>query len=131
MIAEIGHFALVLALCVAVLQAAVPLVGAARGDAALMAWARPAALAQFLFIAHRVFRADARLRGQRFFARQCRGQFEQREAAALQVERRVEQPRGLDAPLGVHPGAVRRRGGGVRPQSAAGVARAACWPCRR
>src|ERR1700693_3467938 len=51
MIDEIGHFALVLALCVAVLQSTVPLVGAARGDAALTAWARPAALAQFLFIA--------------------------------------------------------------------------------
>ena len=51
MIDEIGHFALVLALCVAVLQSTVPLVGAARGDAALTAWARPAAVAQFLFIA--------------------------------------------------------------------------------
>jgi len=51
MIDEIGHFALVLALCVAVLQSTVPLIGAARGDAALTAWARPAALAQFLFIA--------------------------------------------------------------------------------
>jgi cytochrome c-type biogenesis protein CcmF len=51
MITEIGHFALVLALCVAVLQAILPLYGAARGEAALIAWARPAALAQFLFIA--------------------------------------------------------------------------------
>ncbi len=50
MINEIGHFALVLALCIAALQAVVPLVGAARNDAALMAWARPAALAQFLFV---------------------------------------------------------------------------------
>jgi cytochrome c-type biogenesis protein CcmF len=51
MITEIGHFALVLALCVAVLQSTLPLYGAARGEAALIAWARPAALAQFLFIA--------------------------------------------------------------------------------
>src|SRR5580700_11381286 len=51
MITEIGHFALVLALCVAVLQATLPLYGAARGEAALIAWARPAALAQFLFVA--------------------------------------------------------------------------------
>ena len=50
MINEIGHFALVLALCIAALQAVVPLIGAARNDAALMAWARPAALAQFLFV---------------------------------------------------------------------------------
>ena len=51
MIDELGHFALVLALFVAVLQAALPLVGAARGDAVLIAWARPAALGQFLFVA--------------------------------------------------------------------------------
>jgi cytochrome c-type biogenesis protein CcmF len=48
---EAGHFALVLALCIAALQSVVPLVGAARNDPALMAWARPAALAQFLFVA--------------------------------------------------------------------------------
>jgi cytochrome c-type biogenesis protein CcmF len=51
MITEIGHFALVLALCVALLQASLPLYGAARGDGLMIAWARPAALAQFLFIA--------------------------------------------------------------------------------
>src|SRR3977135_4285803 len=50
MITEIGHFALVLALCVSVLQASLPLYGAARGDGALIAWARPAAFAQFLFV---------------------------------------------------------------------------------
>ena len=51
MITEIGHFSLVLALCVAVLQAVVPLAGATRGDPSLTAWARPAALTQFLFVA--------------------------------------------------------------------------------
>ncbi len=51
MITEIGHFSLILALCVAVLQAVVPLVGATKGDPALTAWARPAALTQFLFVA--------------------------------------------------------------------------------
>jgi cytochrome c-type biogenesis protein CcmF len=51
MIDEAGHFALILALCVAVLQTVVPLVGAARNDAALIAWARPAAVTQFLFVA--------------------------------------------------------------------------------
>src|SRR6266436_6449033 len=51
MINEVGHFALVLALCIAALQAVVPLIGAARNDGLLMGWARPAALAQFLFVA--------------------------------------------------------------------------------
>jgi cytochrome c-type biogenesis protein CcmF len=50
MIAEIGHFALVLALCVALVQAVVPLVGARRGNLALMNVAGPAASLQFLFI---------------------------------------------------------------------------------
>src|SRR5881394_802699 len=55
MINELGHFALILALCIAALQAVVPLIGAARNDAALTAWARPAALTQFLFVATAFF----------------------------------------------------------------------------
>ncbi|RAU22992.1 heme lyase NrfEFG subunit NrfE [Paramagnetospirillum kuznetsovii] len=51
MIAEIGHFALVLALCVALVQAVVPLMGANRGWASWMAVAGPASSLQFLFIA--------------------------------------------------------------------------------
>jgi cytochrome c-type biogenesis protein CcmF len=50
MIDEIGHFALVLALCVAAIQATLPLIGAARQEPALVALARPAALAQFVFV---------------------------------------------------------------------------------
>jgi cytochrome c-type biogenesis protein CcmF len=55
MIDEAGHFALILALCVAALQAVVPLYGAARRDAVLTAWARPAALLQFGFVAFAFF----------------------------------------------------------------------------
>ena len=51
MIPEIGQFAIVLALCVAIAQGVLPLVGAARGDAAWMGFARPAAQAQFALIA--------------------------------------------------------------------------------
>src|SRR6516164_2069289 len=51
MLVEIGHFALVLALLVALVQAVVPLAGAAVRNAALMALARPAALAQFGLVA--------------------------------------------------------------------------------
>jgi cytochrome c-type biogenesis protein CcmF len=46
MIVELGHFALVLALAVAVVQGVVPLVGAWRNDQAMMDVARTAALAQ-------------------------------------------------------------------------------------
>ncbi|MEO0034769.1 MAG: hypothetical protein RLZZ501_792 [Pseudomonadota bacterium] len=50
MIAETGHFALVLALAVAVVQATVPLAGARRGRPAWMAVAGPASALQFLLI---------------------------------------------------------------------------------
>lgn len=50
MIAELGHYLLVLALAMAIVQAVVPLIGAARGDAALMAAGRGAAMAQMLSI---------------------------------------------------------------------------------
>ena len=50
MIPELGHFALILALLVAVAQGTLPLYGAQRRDAALMAIAKPAALAQFALV---------------------------------------------------------------------------------
>ncbi len=50
MLPELGQVALVLALLVALLQAALPLVGAQRGNAAWMAVARPAAFAQLLLV---------------------------------------------------------------------------------
>jgi cytochrome c-type biogenesis protein CcmF len=50
MIPEIGHFALILALSLALCQSVMPLLGAHRGDAALMTVARPAALGQFVFV---------------------------------------------------------------------------------
>lgn len=50
MIAEIGHFALALALAVALVQSIVPLIGAARRDYGWMAVATPAAAVQFLCV---------------------------------------------------------------------------------
>ena len=51
MIAELGHFALILALCVALVQTTVPLIGAQKGWNGWMAVAAPAALAQFGLVA--------------------------------------------------------------------------------
>ena len=51
MINELGHFALILALGVALVQMVVPLIGAARGWGAWMAVAVPAATVQFALIA--------------------------------------------------------------------------------
>ena len=50
MIPELGHFALILALCIALVQGTLPILGAARDNAALMAIARPAAQGQFVFV---------------------------------------------------------------------------------
>ncbi|MGE0214084.1 MAG: heme lyase CcmF/NrfE family subunit [Parvibaculaceae bacterium] len=50
MIAEIGHFSLVLAFALALFQTAVPQYGAFRGDAALMRTGVPAAGMQFLLL---------------------------------------------------------------------------------
>ncbi len=50
MVPEIGHFALILSLCIAVVQGTVPIAGAAIGNAMWMAVAKPAARGQFLFV---------------------------------------------------------------------------------
>ena len=50
MIPELGHFALIVALGITIIQSLVPLFGAARNDAAMIAVARPAAYAQLLFV---------------------------------------------------------------------------------
>ena len=51
MIPEIGHFALILALCIAVILSVVPMVGSFVGRYSWMAFARPAAGVQFFLIA--------------------------------------------------------------------------------
>lgn len=48
---ELGHFALILALVVALVQGSLPLAGAARGRAGWMAVGEPAAVAQFACVA--------------------------------------------------------------------------------
>jgi cytochrome c-type biogenesis protein CcmF len=51
MVPEIGQFALILALLLALTQATLPLIGAARGNRAWIAVAAPAGQAQFIFVA--------------------------------------------------------------------------------
>lgn len=51
MIPEIGHFALILALTMALSQSVLPLLGAANGNSTWIALARPSARGQFLFTA--------------------------------------------------------------------------------
>jgi len=51
MIAELGHYALMLALGLALIQGVMPIVGARNNDPVLMNMAAPTALAQFAFVA--------------------------------------------------------------------------------
>ncbi|MDD1617000.1 MAG: cytochrome c-type bioproteinis protein CcmF [Methylococcaceae bacterium NSP1-2] len=51
MIAELGHFSLILTLCIALVLGIVPIIGAFRGLTGWVAVARPAAFAQLLFMA--------------------------------------------------------------------------------
>jgi len=51
MIPEIGNFAIIVALLLALIQGALPIFGAARGNAALMGMARPVAVGHFVFVA--------------------------------------------------------------------------------
>src|SRR2546426_8335058 len=51
MIPEIGQFALIIALLLAITQASLPMLGAARGNRSWMAVAVPAGQAQFIFVA--------------------------------------------------------------------------------
>ncbi len=51
MIPELGHYALVLALALGLMQAVVPLIGAQRRDVTLMSLGNSTALAQFFFVA--------------------------------------------------------------------------------
>jgi cytochrome c-type biogenesis protein CcmF len=50
MIPELGHFALIIALCIAGVQAVLPLIGAQHGNTTWMALARPAAHGQLVFV---------------------------------------------------------------------------------
>ncbi|KJH80957.1 heme lyase CcmF/NrfE family subunit [Stutzerimonas stutzeri] len=51
MIPELGHLAMILALCLALVQGTLPLIGAWRGDQQWMGLAQPAAWGQFSFLA--------------------------------------------------------------------------------
>jgi cytochrome c-type biogenesis protein CcmF len=51
MIPELGHYALILALCVAICQSSIPLLGAARNNISWMSVARPAAQVQAALVA--------------------------------------------------------------------------------
>jgi hypothetical protein len=134
MIPEIGHYALILALFMALAQGTLPLVGAHRGDGGLMALARPAAEGQLLFIVvafaaltWSYVTSDFSVANVVANSHSAKPLIYKISGVDLQDQRRLGQSRGLDAVVGPDPRPIWRRGRGVRRQSAAG---AAC-PCAR
>ena len=115
---EVGHFALVLAFALALVQSVVPLVGARTGNERMMAVGGPVVARRFRAGRARLRGADRRLRAVRFLGRERVGELALAEAAALQDHRHLGQPRGLDAALGADPDLLRRAGRGLRRQSA-------------
>ena len=118
MIAELGHYALVLALALALIQSVVPMVGARLARRHADGRRGPDRAGAVRVRRGRLRGADRVLRRLGFLGRQRVREFALGDAADLQVHQRVGQPRGLDAALGPDPGAVRRAGGGVRRQPA-------------
>ena len=89
---EIGHFALVLAFALALIQSTVPLVGALSGDERMMAVAGPVAVTGFALTAVAFVGADHGLCAVGFLGRQCLGEFPLAEADAVQDHRHLGQP---------------------------------------
>jgi len=50
MIPELGHFSLILALCMAIILGSLPIIGSFRGYSSWIAVAKPAAFAQLFFM---------------------------------------------------------------------------------
>ena len=79
---ELGHFALILAMLVALVLATLPMVGAARGNVAWMCLARPAAFLHGMLLIGLPL-ADIRLCRQRLQRALRGGKLQQRAAADL------------------------------------------------
>ena len=123
MIAEIGHYALVLALGLALIQGSVPLIGVRLRDRRSGRDGAAARLGAIRFCRDLLRGLDRLLCRLRFLGLQCVREFAFGDAAYLQIHERVGKPRRLDAALGADPERVRRDGRGLRPQSAGEPAR--------
>ena len=131
MIAELGHYALVLALALALDPGDRAALGRAHATiATLMGVAGSTALAQFAFVALSFAALTACYVASDFSVAQRVREFAFGDAADLQVHRRVGEPRRLDAAVGADPRAVRRAGRAVRRQSAGDAEGQCARACR-
>ncbi len=89
MIPEIGQFALIIALLLALTQATLPLIGASRGNRTWIALAAPAGQAQFIFVAIAFCCLGIFIHHQRLLRSQRRYQLQFTTAAALPARRNL------------------------------------------
>ena len=89
---ETGHFALVLAFALALVQSVVPALGARTGNDRLMAVGGPVTIAGFLADGAVLRRPDGRLSPVRLLGRQRLGELPFAAADDLQDHRRLGQP---------------------------------------
>ena len=114
MIAELGHYALVLALGLGLIQAIVPIIGARTYDTALMRLANSTALMQFAFVAFSFAALTVCYVNSDFSVANVFENSHSRMPLIYKITA-VGEPRGLEnAPVGPHPRPLRRAGRGVR-----------------
>ena len=119
MIPELGHYALVLALVMALAQASLPMVGAARGIRPWMQLAKPAALAQFAFVAFAFLALMLAFATSDFSVAIVTQHSHSEQPLIYKLTRHLGQSRGLAAAVGAHPHHLRRAGRAVRREPAA------------
>ena len=103
MIPEIGHYALILALCVAVVQGILPIYGAAVGNSMLMAVAKPAARGQFLLVLLAFCCLGYAFADKDFSVLYVALHVEFTAPPSLSARGHLGRARGVAAPLDVHP----------------------------
>ena len=118
MIPELGHYALMLALGLALIQGIMPIVGTRTQRSGADEHRRAGGAGAIRLRRHRVFGARRMLRRLRFLGAQCLREFQFGDAADLPAHQHLGQSRRLDDAVGVDPGVLRRAGRAVRHQSA-------------
>ena len=118
MIPELGHYALMLALGLALIQGIMPIVGTRTNDAVLIEHGRADGAGAVRVCRDLVRGARRILRHLGLLGAQCLREFEFGDAADLPAHQRVGQPRRLHDAVGLHPRFFRCFGGGLRQQFA-------------
>ena len=121
MIAELGHYALMLALGLALIQGSIPIFGTRSGDVVLASMASPIALAQFAFVAVAFGALAVCYVTSDFSVLNVYENSQLDDAVGLQAHQHLGEPRRLDDAVGAHSRPVRRAGRGLRRQSADGA----------